>query len=93
MANKVASLAKRMKAGIGRAADKALETASRLMGRPGVQSGGGGGENKPGVKPVVACAPAPHSNVPTIPPGGTRAKQEDLATVVREEIVKALRGS
>lgn len=78
----------RAKAGIGRAADKAVETASRLMGRPGVNSGGGGGE----VKPVVACAPAPHSNVPTISPGGNKQPQE-LASIVREEIVRALRGS
>jgi L-fuculose-phosphate aldolase len=71
----------RAKAGIGRAADKAVETAARLMGRSHGQAD---------VKPVVACAPAPHSNVPTIPPGGAK---QDLASVVREEIVKALRRS
>ena len=64
-------LAARAKANIGRAADRALELASQLN----VQ------------KPVVACAPAPHSDVPTISPGGNR----DLASVVREEIVRALR--
>jgi L-fuculose-phosphate aldolase len=76
-------LAARAKAGIGRAADRAVETAAKLLGRPVVGTGD--------VKPVVACAPAPHSSVPTIAPGGN--KPQDLATVVREEIVKALRGS
>lgn len=75
-------LAARAKAGIGRAADRALETAAQLLGRPVASSS---------VKPVVACAPAPHSEVPTVPPGG--GKPHDLAQVVREEIVKALRGS
>ncbi len=75
-------LAARAKAGIGRAADRALDTAAQLLGRP-----------LPGgtTKPVVACAPAPHSSVPTIPPGGT--KPSDLAQLVREEIVRALRNS
>ena len=63
-------LAARAKAGIGRAADRAVQTAAQLMGTPA---------------PVVACAPAPHSPVATIPPGGN-----DLAAVVREEIVRAL---
>jgi L-fuculose-phosphate aldolase len=76
-------LAARAKAGIGRAADRAVETAPKLLGRP-VDAGGG-------QKPVVACAPAPHSDVPTIAPGGKKA--QDLAQVVREEIVRALRGS
>ncbi|HEY1555740.1 MAG TPA: class II aldolase/adducin family protein [Kofleriaceae bacterium] len=67
-------LAARAKAGIGRAADRALETAAQLLG------------SEP-QKPVVACAPAPHSPVPTIAPGGAK-----LADVVREEIVRALRG-
>jgi L-fuculose-phosphate aldolase len=67
-----ALLAARAKAGIGRAADRAVETAAQL-GSPA---------------PVVACAPAPHSPVPTISPGGNK---QDLAAIVREEIVKALR--
>jgi L-fuculose-phosphate aldolase len=76
-----ALLAARAKAGIGRAADRAVETAAQLLGRSaGAPSG----------KPVVACAPAPHSPVATISPGG---KPTDLAQVVREEIVRALRGS
>jgi L-fuculose-phosphate aldolase len=70
-------LAARAKAGIGRAADRAVETAGQLLGRT---------TSEP--KPVVACAPAPHANVATIPPGGAK-----LADVVREEIVRALRGS
>ena len=71
-------LAARAKAGIGRAADRAIETAPQLLGRAA------------GGKPVVACAPAPHANVATISPSG---KPHDLATVVREELVKALRNS
>ena len=67
-------LAARAKAGIGRAADRAVETAAQLLGR---------------TAPVVACAPAPHSPVATIPPGG--ARPAPLAQVVREEIVRALR--
>ena len=42
-------------------------------------------------KPVVACAPAPHSEVPVVPPSG--GKPHDLAQLVREEIVRALRNS
>jgi len=71
-------LAARAKAGIGRAAARAVETAAQLLGRSASSE----------AKPVVACAPAPHANVPTIPPGGAK-----LADVVREEIVRALRGS
>lgn len=68
-------LAARAKAGIGRAADRAVETASQLMRSSAPQA-------------VVACAPAPHSMVPTMSPSGQR---HDLETVVREEIVRALR--
>lgn len=67
-------LAARAKAGIGRAADRAVELAVQLS--PPVRD-----------KPVVACAPAPHSSVPTISPSG---KPHDLASIVREEIVRAL---
>lgn len=75
-------LAARSKAGIGRAADRALDTAQQLLGRP-----------LPGgtPKPVVACAPAPHSETPVVPPSG--GKPHDLAQLVREEIVRALRNS
>lgn len=68
-------LAARAKANLGRAGDRALETMDQLVG---IQA----------PKPVVACAPAPHSNVPTIPPGGAK-----LSDIVREEIVRALRNS
>lgn len=75
-------LAARAKAKIGRAADRAVETAATLMGRPAVASGA-----------VVACAPAPHANVATMSHGGTPHLSQDLASVVREEIVRALRKS
>jgi len=64
----------RAKAKIGRAADRAVETAAQLMGAT--------------MQTVVACAPAPHANVATISPSGAK---HDLAAVVREEIVRALR--
>jgi L-fuculose-phosphate aldolase len=38
-------------------------------------------------KPVVACAPAPHSPTPTVAPG----QRADVAALVREEILRALR--
>lgn len=41
-----------------------------------------------GPKAVVACAPAPHSSTPTIAPGEKRA---EVAALIREEIVRALR--
>lgn len=70
-------LAARAKAGIGRAADRAVETADRLMGQSTQQT-------------VVACAPAPHANVATMSPSGVK---HDLQAVIREEIVNALRKS
>ncbi|MBK9033608.1 MAG: class II aldolase/adducin family protein [Myxococcales bacterium] len=78
-------LAARAKAGLGRAADAAVKLAADLVARP---------PDGPSQKPVVACAPAPHSAVPTIPPGGGRSGGGggvELAAVVREEIVRALR--
>lgn len=66
-------LAARAKAKIGHAADRAVATAALLLG------------DSP--RPVVACAPAPHSPVPTIPVDG---RVSELAMVVREEIVRAL---
>lgn len=74
-------LAARAKAGIGRAADRAVETAAQLLGELVSAH----------VPPaVVACAPAPHANVPTMSPSGAR---HDLESIVREEIVRALRKS
>jgi L-fuculose-phosphate aldolase len=66
----------RAKAGIGRAADRAVETADKLLA------------DAPTVQTVVACAPAPHANVATMTPSG---KKHDLEAVIREEIVAALR--
>ena len=86
-------LAARAKAGIGRAADRALETAAQLLGEsaPAVPAPEVGTDETTGARlgaAVVACAPAPHAAVATMTPGGAR---HDLAAVVREEIVKALR--
>ncbi len=57
---------------------RAADRAVELAATLGVPGGG---------KPVVACAPAPHAEVSTVTPSGAR----DLASVVREEIVRALR--
>lgn len=84
-----ALLAARAKAGLGRAAERAIAIADELGKR---------GDAPP--KKVVACAPAPHAAVEVVPHGGPRAsstggglgKHPDLAAVVREEIVRALRG-
>jgi L-fuculose-phosphate aldolase len=76
-------LAARAKANIGRAADRAVETADRLMSTTSTT-------NTTTQQTVVACAPAPHANVATMSPDGVK---HDLAAVVREEIVRALRKS
>ncbi len=77
-------LAARAKANIGSAADRALATAERLLGTlPSPAAAGPVTE-----RPVVACAPAPHAQIATMSPSGT---PHDLAAVVREEIVRALR--
>jgi len=84
-----ALLAARAKANIGRVADRAVELAQRLGALGGVGAGPG--------KPVVACAPAPHATVATISPSGARhdgsaeLTRPDVASIVREEIVRALR--
>jgi L-fuculose-phosphate aldolase len=92
-------LAARAKAGIGRAADRAVETAAQLMGErepappsaPAVAVQPATSARAPGA--VVACAPAPHASVATMSPGGAPHDRapHDLAAIVREEIVKALR--
>jgi L-fuculose-phosphate aldolase len=71
-------LAARARAGIGRAADRAVETAAQLLGEAAPAAP---------AQAVVACAPAPHASVATMSPGGAR---HDLAAIVRDEIVKAL---
>jgi hypothetical protein len=68
----------RAKAGLGRAADRAVESVDQLL------AGARGAE----VKPVVACAPAPHAATPIVEPA---RRSQDVAAVVREEIVRALR--
>jgi L-fuculose-phosphate aldolase len=45
-----------------------------------------------GPRPVVACAPAPQSDVPILAPP-SRTSEADVAALVREELVKMLRGS
>lgn len=72
-------LAARAKANIGYAADRAVTTAAQL-----------GANESSAPKPVVACAPAPHSDVPTISPSGKHSSSS-LSDIVREEIVAALR--
>ena len=42
------------------------------------------------VQPVVACAPAPHSDVPTVAPGRPSDRAR-VTALIREEIVRALR--
>jgi L-fuculose-phosphate aldolase len=76
MAPLLAALAQ---AGLGRAGDAAIKVAADLVARP---------PDGRGVKPVVACAPAPHSPVPTIDAGRGGV---DLAAAVRDEIMRALR--
>jgi L-fuculose-phosphate aldolase len=83
-------LAARAQAGLGRAADRAIETAAALLGEPEEPAARAIHEAPRG--PVVACAPAPHAPVPTVPPGGARPAPSDLATIVREELLAALRG-
>lgn len=68
-------LAARAKAGLGRAADRAVTLAADLIARPPLS----------GERPVIACAPAPHSPVPTLAAGA------DLGAIIRDEIVRALR--
>jgi L-fuculose-phosphate aldolase len=41
-------------------------------------------------RPVVACAPAPHSDVPTVAPGRP-ADRARIAALIREEIIRALK--
>jgi L-fuculose-phosphate aldolase len=77
-------LAARAKAGIGHAANRAVETAAQLLGSSAGSSGA--------PRAVVACAPAPDATVPTMSPGGqAHATPHALADIVREEIVRALR--
>jgi len=66
--------------GLGAAAARATELARAAA-------------NPDGVRPVVACAPAPHSPVPTVAPGRLPAADRgQIAALIREELVRALRG-
>ncbi len=70
--------AARAKANLGRAADRAVAFAAEQAPRPPT--------------PVIACAPAPHSSVPTTADrGGADRGGADLGAIVRDEIVRALR--
>lgn len=82
-------LAARAKAGLGRAADKAVALAGKL-GSPDSRRPPAG----TAARPIVACAPAPHSDVVTISPGRPSSSigNAELADIVRDEIVRALRG-
>jgi L-fuculose-phosphate aldolase len=75
----------RSKAGLGAAADRAAGDAAH-SGR--TEPARPAPEGAP--RPVVACAPAPHSSTPVIPPGRP-ASRTDIASVVREELIRALR--
>lgn len=79
-------LAARAKAGLGRAADGASKLAADLIARP--PDGAPRPADGASARPVVACAPAPHSPVATIPPGKPAV---DLAAIVRDELLAALR--
>lgn len=66
-----ALLTARVKAGLGQAAEKADKTTSTYLSKEST------------IRPVVACAPAPHSEVPTV--GISKAA---VAEIVREEVRK-----
>jgi L-fuculose-phosphate aldolase len=74
----------RARAGIGRAADRAVEIATKFATTSAAPTAP--------PKAVVACAPAPHANVPVVAIGRKPDKPgADLASIVREEIVRALK--
>jgi L-fuculose-phosphate aldolase len=78
-----ALLTARSKAGLGRAADKALSHADML--RPSKSS-----TVLADGAPIAACAPAPHSPVKLTVIGASK-RQQSLAEIIREEIVAALK--
>ena len=75
-------LAARSKAGLGRAADRAVTSYDAIRVSTKLASGA----------PIVACAPAPHAAVTTIGLGGSGRSSTNppLADLIREEIVRAL---
>jgi L-fuculose-phosphate aldolase len=42
-------------------------------------------------RPVVACAPSPDANVAIVPPGRAAPAAPDVASIIREELARALR--
>jgi ribulose-5-phosphate 4-epimerase/fuculose-1-phosphate aldolase len=66
--------------------DSAIPSLLQSRARDGLGAAADRAADLPG-KPVVACAPAPHSPTPTIAPG----RRADVAALVREEILRALR--
>lgn len=66
-----------------------LLEARRKAGLGLAASPSGAGSTPP--RAVVACAPSPTADVAVISPG--RAPEGDLASIIREEIVRSLRGS
>jgi L-fuculose-phosphate aldolase len=94
-------LAARAKANLGRAADRAVATAAELSVALSSASASFTSGTPGAPRAVVACAPAPHSPVPTIDPtphdarslvdpGRRAAGTTELAAVIREEIARAL---
>ncbi|HKA87593.1 MAG TPA: class II aldolase/adducin family protein [Haliangiales bacterium] len=74
----------RRKAGLGNPTPT-----ERPGGAPSGSARWGGGEGSQPPHTIVACAPAPHAEVPTIAPG--RAKPAELADIIREELLRALK--
>ena len=65
-----------------------LEARSKAgLGKAAERAASGG----PGPRPVVACAPAPHSEVPTVAPGRPSSDRARVAALIREEILRAMR--
>lgn len=76
----------RAKAGLGRAADRAEQTVERWLGADGAAAAGQ-------ARAVVACAPAPHSSTPIVEPKRSALVSAEVAAVVRDELLRALRES
>lgn len=91
-------MAARAKAGLGRAGDRAVETLEKLLreGQAAALAAAPAASASSAPRPVVACAPAPHSSTPLVEPQRSSASAAssggpDVAAIVREEIVRALR--
>lgn len=87
-----ALMAARAKAGLGRAAERAVETLEKLLREGQAAAPAGPSSSSAAPRAVVACAPAPHSSTPIVePPRASSSSSPDVAAIVREEIVRALR--